>query len=71
MNGFRDHRAVMGFEQMRFYCHKKIPGKVFHVATKPNSLGEAVIQYFTGQGPKLTFLYTRQVATENFFSVAK
>ena len=23
------------------------------------------------QGPKLTFLYSRQVATENFFSVAK
>ena len=23
------------------------------------------------QGPKLTFLYRRQVATENFFSVAK
>ena len=39
----------MGFEQMRFYCHKKIPGKVFHVATKANSLGEAVIQYFTGK----------------------
>ena len=48
MNGFRDLRAVMGFEQMRFYCHKKIPGKVFHVATKPNSLGEAAMQYFTG-----------------------
>lgn len=42
-------RADMGFEQMRFYCHKKIPGKVFHVATKTNSLGEAVIQYFTGK----------------------
>ena len=49
MKGFLDLRADMGFEQMRFYCHKKIPGKVFHVATKTNSLGEAVIQYFTGK----------------------
>ena len=49
MNGFMDLRADMNFEQMRFYCHKKIPGKVFHVATKTNSLGEAVIQYFTGE----------------------
>lgn len=48
MKGFLDFRADMGFEQMRFYCHKKIPGKVFHVATETNSLGEAVIQYFTG-----------------------
>lgn len=48
MKGFLDLRADMGFEQMRFYCHKKIPGKVFHVATKTNSLGEGVIQYFTG-----------------------
>ena len=49
MRGFMDLRADMNFEQMRFYCHKKIPGKVFHVATKTNSLGEAVIQYFTGE----------------------
>lgn len=49
MNGFMDLRADMNFEQMRFYCHKKIPGKVFHVATKTNSLGEAVIQYLTGE----------------------
>jgi len=49
MIGFRDLRAAMGFEQMRFYCHKKIPGKVFHVTTKTNSLGEAVIQFFTGK----------------------
>ena len=49
MNGFMNLREGMGFEQMRFYCHKKIPGIVFHVATKTNSLGEAVIQYFTGK----------------------
>ena len=49
MSGFMDLRADMNFEQMRFYCHKKIPGKVFHVATKTNSLGEAVIQYLTGE----------------------
>ncbi|KAL9973081.1 hypothetical protein ACROYT_G019491 [Oculina patagonica] len=48
MNGLLDLRTDMGFEQMRFYCHKKNPGKVFHVATKKNPLGEAVLQYFTG-----------------------
>lgn len=48
MNGLLDLRTDMGFEQMRFYCHKKNPGKVFHVATKKNLLGEAVLQYFTG-----------------------
>ena len=48
MRGFMDLRANMGFEQMRFYCYNKIPGKAFHVATKGNSLGEAVVQYFIG-----------------------
>ena len=48
MRGFMDLRANMGFEQMRFYCHKKIPRKSFHVATKGNSLGEAMVQYFIG-----------------------
>ena len=48
LKGFFDLRADMGFEQIRFYCHKKIPGKVFHVTTKTTPLGEAVIQYFTG-----------------------
>ena len=49
MEGFGKLREDTGFKQMRFYCHKKIPGKVFHVATETNSLGEAVIQYFTGK----------------------
>ena len=49
MKGFKRLRNDMGFKQMRFYCHKKIPGKVFHVATKANSLGEAVVRYFTGK----------------------
>lgn len=48
MTGFLSLRTNMGFEQMRFYCHKKIPGTVFHVATNKNPLGEAVLQYFTG-----------------------
>ena len=48
MRGFMDLRANMGFEQMRFYCYNKIPGEAFHVATKGNSLGEAVVQYFIG-----------------------
>ena len=34
------------------------------------SCGQPCLQQ-PAQGPKLTFLYRRQVATENFFSVAK
>ena len=38
----------MGFQQFRFYCRKATPGRVFHIMTKNTSLGEAVVQYFTG-----------------------
>ena len=48
MRGFIDLRENLGFEQTRFYCYNKIPGKAFHVAAKGNSLGEALFQYFIG-----------------------
>ena len=41
--------SKMSFNQLRFFCHKKIPGRVFDIATKINSLGEQVIKYFTAQ----------------------
>ena len=41
-------REEMGFDQLRFYCHKKDPGSVFHITTKKNPLGEAVVKYFIG-----------------------
>ena len=46
--GLLNLRQDMGFDQMRFYCHKATPGRVFHIATKTNPLGKAVVQYFTG-----------------------
>ena len=39
----------MPFKQLRFFCHKKIPGRTFDIATKINSLGHLVVQYFTAQ----------------------
>ena len=39
-------RKDMGFKQLRFYCHKKKVGTVFHIMTNTNPLGEAVVSYF-------------------------
>ena len=46
----RDLRSKMSFNQLRFFCRKKIPGRVFDIATnRTTSLGELVIKYFTAQ----------------------
>ncbi|XP_028416056.1 uncharacterized protein LOC114539640 isoform X1 [Dendronephthya gigantea] len=45
----RDLRSKMSFNQIRFFCRKKIPGRVLDIATKTNSLGQQVIKYFTAQ----------------------
>ena len=42
-----DLMIKMPFEQIRFYCFKKIPGRIFHIAT--NKSGNDVIRYFTAQ----------------------
>ncbi|XP_028406453.1 uncharacterized protein LOC114528942 [Dendronephthya gigantea] len=43
-------RSKMSFNQLRFFCHKKNPGRVFDIATnKTNNLGQEVIKYFTAQ----------------------
>ena len=41
-------RTHIHFTQLRFHCHKK-NGSTFHIVTKTDEKGEAVIQYFTGQ----------------------
>ena len=46
--GLKNLTSDMGFQQFRFYCRKATPGRVFHIATKATSLGEAVVKYFTG-----------------------
>lgn len=40
-------QTEMGFKQLRFYCHKKKVGTVFHIMTNINPLGEAVVKYYT------------------------
>lgn len=59
LSNYKDHRKYftgaallqlrdeMGFEQLRFYCHKKKVGTVVHLMTNLNSLGEAVLKFFT------------------------
>ena len=49
-DALRDLRSKMSVNQIRFHCHKKIPGQVFDIATnKTNKLGQEVIKYFTAQ----------------------
>ena len=43
----RKLREDMGFDQLRFYCFKKTVGRVFHIKTALNQLGEAVVQHYT------------------------
>ena len=45
----KELRALTNFTQLRFHCKKQNPGRTFHIATVNNSLGEAVVQYFSGQ----------------------
>ena len=47
-------RKDMGFKQIRFHCHKKKAGTVFHIMTNINQLGEAVVEYFTFASPLTT-----------------
>ena len=39
-------RNIVGFKQIRFYCHKKKVGTVVHFMTNVSPLGEAVAKYF-------------------------
>ena len=41
-------RTHLSFAQLRFHCSKQ-QGRTFHVTTVANSIGEAVVQYFSGQ----------------------
>ena len=45
----KELRTLLNFTQLRFHCKKQNPGRTFHIATVKNSLGEAVVQYFSGQ----------------------
>ena len=45
----KELRTLINFTQLRFHCKKQSPGRTFHIATANNSLGEAVVRYFSGQ----------------------
>ena len=45
----RDLGKQLSFTQLRFFCHKKVPGRIFDIATSTNSSGKQVVQYFTAQ----------------------
>ena len=48
-DGFRALGTKLSFKQLRFLCHKKIPGPTFDIATMTNSSGRQVIQYFANE----------------------
>ena len=48
-HGLRALGTSMSFSQLRFFCHKRIPGRTFDIATATNNLGKNVIQYFKAQ----------------------
>ncbi|XP_027048352.1 angiopoietin-4-like [Pocillopora damicornis] len=47
-SAMKELRRHLSFTQLRFHCHKK-QGRTFHVVTASNSLGEAVVRYFSGE----------------------
>ena len=51
----KELRRLINFTQLRFHCKKQIPGRTIHIATVKNSLGEAVVQYFSGQTDVLPY----------------
>ncbi|XP_031549487.1 uncharacterized protein LOC116287020 [Actinia tenebrosa] len=40
-------RKLIGFTQMRYFCHKKAVGRTFHIITNKNTKGRNVVDYFT------------------------
>ncbi|KAJ7382432.1 hypothetical protein OS493_035081 [Desmophyllum pertusum] len=46
-NGFKQLKDDMGFTQIRFYCFKKKPGRVFHIMANKNTKGANVVKFFT------------------------
>ena len=40
---------IMSFTQLRFLCHKTVPGRTFLVATNTTLSGEHVLNYFTAK----------------------
>ena len=42
-------RQRMLFSQLRFLCHKKVPGRTFHIATNTSTSGKQVLEYFTAK----------------------
>ena len=45
----KELRRLINFTQLRFHCKKQNRGRTIHIATVNNNLGEAVVQYFSGQ----------------------
>ena len=46
-SGFNQLKQDMGFSQIRFYCFKKTTGRVFHIMTSNDSMGNNVVKFFT------------------------
>ena len=45
--GLKKLREDMGFDEICFYCYKVNVGKVIHIKTNKEALGEAVVNFYT------------------------
>ena len=52
--GLFELRNIVGFKQIRFYCHKEKVGTVVHFMTNLGPLGEAVVKYLIDGNRKST-----------------
>lgn len=59
--GLNQLKIDVGFTQIRFYCFKKKPGRVFHITTSKNTEGANVVKFFTDSNviPKACGSFTR------------
>lgn len=39
-------KQLINFTQIRYFCHKKSTGRIFHIMTKRDPKGESVLSYF-------------------------
>ena len=46
MSALRSHVASGLYKQIRFYCTSENPGKILHLKTLPNELGNSVLKAF-------------------------
>ena len=52
VNALLELQRLIKFTQLRFFCHQKSNGKIFHIMTKRNPAGKAVVHYLIESSKK-------------------